>query len=141
MHGGLFSRDDVKLDEIRKIDRFRQPSDEGTYIIATEWLGDCVVILKVTSCGHLTHCASPSGFDHYLFGNKDAMSACTLMSILCSPSTFMCDMIGNCISTISDMPWLVTYTVFLYKNILVLTCSVKWYTSILLHGMAIVGVG
>ncbi|XP_065894493.1 serine/threonine-protein phosphatase 5-like [Dysidea avara] len=29
MHGGLFSRDDVKLDEIRKIDRFRQPSDEG----------------------------------------------------------------------------------------------------------------
>ena len=33
MHGGLFSRDDVKLDEIRKIDRFRQPSDEGTVCI------------------------------------------------------------------------------------------------------------
>ncbi|XP_058801857.1 serine/threonine-protein phosphatase 5 [Phymastichus coffea] len=29
MHGGLFSRDDVTLDEIRKIDRNRQPPDEG----------------------------------------------------------------------------------------------------------------
>jgi len=28
-HGGLFSRDDVTLDEIRKIDRFREPPDEG----------------------------------------------------------------------------------------------------------------
>ena len=28
-HGGLFSRDDVMLDEIRKIDRFREPPDEG----------------------------------------------------------------------------------------------------------------
>ena len=30
MHGGLFSKDDVTLDDIRKVDRFRQPSDEGT---------------------------------------------------------------------------------------------------------------
>ncbi|XP_017768496.1 PREDICTED: serine/threonine-protein phosphatase 5 [Nicrophorus vespilloides] len=29
MHGGLFSRDDVTLDEIRSIDRNRQPPDEG----------------------------------------------------------------------------------------------------------------
>jgi len=29
VHGGLFSRDDVTLDEIRKIDRFRQPGSEG----------------------------------------------------------------------------------------------------------------
>ncbi|XP_050294825.1 serine/threonine-protein phosphatase 5 [Anthonomus grandis grandis] len=29
MHGGLFSRDDVTLDEIRKIDRNRQPPEEG----------------------------------------------------------------------------------------------------------------
>ena len=29
MHGGLFSRDDVTLDDIRAIDRFCQPPDEG----------------------------------------------------------------------------------------------------------------
>lgn len=29
MHGGLFGRDDVTLDDIRAIDRFRQPPDEG----------------------------------------------------------------------------------------------------------------
>jgi hypothetical protein len=31
MHGGLFSRDDVTLDEISKIDRNRQPPEEGEY--------------------------------------------------------------------------------------------------------------
>ncbi|KAJ3414966.1 PsbP domain-containing protein 3, chloroplastic [Chytridiales sp. JEL 0842] len=29
VHGGLFSRDDVTLDEIRAIDRYRQPGNEG----------------------------------------------------------------------------------------------------------------
>ncbi|KAJ3119565.1 Serine/threonine-protein phosphatase 5 [Physocladia obscura] len=29
IHGGLFSRDGVTMDEIRKIDRFRQPGNEG----------------------------------------------------------------------------------------------------------------
>ena len=29
VHGGLFSRDDVTLDDIRKIDRRREPPDEG----------------------------------------------------------------------------------------------------------------
>jgi len=29
MHGGLFSKDDVTLDDIKKIDRFREPPDEG----------------------------------------------------------------------------------------------------------------
>lgn len=29
MHGGLFSKDDVTLEEIKKIDRNRQPPDEG----------------------------------------------------------------------------------------------------------------
>jgi serine/threonine-protein phosphatase 5 len=29
VHGGLFSKDGVTLDEIRKIERFRQPPDEG----------------------------------------------------------------------------------------------------------------
>ena len=29
MHGGLFSRDDVTLDEVRKIERKREPPDEG----------------------------------------------------------------------------------------------------------------
>ena len=29
MHGGLFTRDDVKLDELRTIDRNRQPGEEG----------------------------------------------------------------------------------------------------------------
>ena len=28
-HGGLFSKDGVKLDDIRKTDRFREPGDEG----------------------------------------------------------------------------------------------------------------
>ena len=31
MHGGLFKRDDVKLDELRTIDRNRQPGEEGIY--------------------------------------------------------------------------------------------------------------
>ena len=29
VHGGLFSRDNVTLDELRAIDRFREPPDEG----------------------------------------------------------------------------------------------------------------
>ena len=29
MHGGLFSTDDVTLDDLRKIDRNRQPPEEG----------------------------------------------------------------------------------------------------------------
>lgn len=29
LHGGLPSRDGVKLDELKKIDRFREPPDEG----------------------------------------------------------------------------------------------------------------
>ena len=29
MHGGLFSKDNVTMDDIRKIDRFRQPPEEG----------------------------------------------------------------------------------------------------------------
>lgn len=29
MHGGLFSRDDVTLDDIRKIDRNREPPEDG----------------------------------------------------------------------------------------------------------------
>ncbi|KAK2554291.1 Serine/threonine-protein phosphatase 5 [Acropora cervicornis] len=29
MHGGLFKRDDVKLEELRTIDRNRQPGEEG----------------------------------------------------------------------------------------------------------------
>ena len=29
LHGGLFSRDDVTLDDLRKVDRFREPPDEG----------------------------------------------------------------------------------------------------------------
>ena len=33
MHGGLFSKDDVTLDDIRKVDRFRQPSDEGVFCV------------------------------------------------------------------------------------------------------------
>ena len=28
-HGGLFSKDDVKLSDIRSIDRFVEPPDEG----------------------------------------------------------------------------------------------------------------
>lgn len=29
MHGGLFSEDDVRLDDIQKVDRNRQPPDSG----------------------------------------------------------------------------------------------------------------
>ena len=29
VHGGLFSRDDVTLDELRSLNRFREPPDEG----------------------------------------------------------------------------------------------------------------
>ena len=31
-HGGLFSKDDVKLSDIRSIDRFVEPPDEGDYL-------------------------------------------------------------------------------------------------------------
>ena len=33
MHGGLFKRDDVQLDELKTIDRNRQPGEEGKYHI------------------------------------------------------------------------------------------------------------
>lgn len=43
MHGGLFKRDDVKLDELKTIDRNRQPGEEGKYHITWfevfGWLG------------------------------------------------------------------------------------------------------
>ena len=29
MHGGLFSRDDITIDDIAKTDRFRQPPEDG----------------------------------------------------------------------------------------------------------------
>ena len=29
LHGGLFSKDDVTLDDIRKINRIKEPGDEG----------------------------------------------------------------------------------------------------------------
>lgn len=29
LHGGLFSEDNVTLDDIRRVDRFREPSDAG----------------------------------------------------------------------------------------------------------------
>jgi len=32
VHGGLFSRDDVKLDELRMLDRFKQPPGEGLMV-------------------------------------------------------------------------------------------------------------
>lgn len=43
VHGGLFSRDDVTLDDIRKIDRLalKQPPNDGntyTYIYTYGWL-------------------------------------------------------------------------------------------------------
>ena len=36
MHGGLFSRDEVKLQELREIERNRQPPEEGEYCTFTE---------------------------------------------------------------------------------------------------------
>ena len=36
MHGGLFSRDGVKLQELREIERNRQPPEEGEYRIFTK---------------------------------------------------------------------------------------------------------
>ena len=33
MHGGLFSEDNVTLDDIRKVDRNRQPPETGTNFI------------------------------------------------------------------------------------------------------------
>ena len=32
MHGGLFKEDGVTLDDIRKVDRNRQPPEEGTVV-------------------------------------------------------------------------------------------------------------
>jgi len=50
MHGGLFSEDNVVLDDLRKIERNRQPPDSGEevimherfwngYILASSWVG------------------------------------------------------------------------------------------------------
>lgn len=36
MHGGLFSEDGVTLDDIRKIERNRQPPDSGEWAPGTE---------------------------------------------------------------------------------------------------------
>jgi hypothetical protein len=38
MHGGLFSRDDVTLSEISKIDRNRQPPEEGISMMSPYYL-------------------------------------------------------------------------------------------------------
>lgn len=37
MHGGLFSNDDVTLDDIRKVDRNRQPPDSGSCTSSLDW--------------------------------------------------------------------------------------------------------
>lgn len=47
LHGGLFSRDDVTLDDIRKIDRNQQPGDSGV----------CSSLLSFLSC-HVVSCLS-----------------------------------------------------------------------------------
>ena len=44
MHGGLFKRDDVKLDELRTIDRNRQPGEEG---ISTLKIHSTVLVLSL----------------------------------------------------------------------------------------------
>jgi len=36
MHGGLFSEDNVVLDDLRKIERNRQPPDSGEEVIMHE---------------------------------------------------------------------------------------------------------
>lgn len=33
MHGGLFSKDDINLDDIRKVDRNKQPPEDGKSIL------------------------------------------------------------------------------------------------------------
>ena len=38
MHGGLFSEDGVTLEDLRKIDRNRQPPDAGRFDLQTHWL-------------------------------------------------------------------------------------------------------
>jgi serine/threonine-protein phosphatase 5 len=40
LHGGLFSKDGVKLEDIAKIDRFREPPDEGIFCEAL-WSDPC----------------------------------------------------------------------------------------------------
>jgi len=32
VHGGLFSRDDVTLDDLRAINRYKQPGNEGSWL-------------------------------------------------------------------------------------------------------------
>ena len=36
MHGGLFSEDDVTLDDIRKVDRNRQPPETGRILYSLD---------------------------------------------------------------------------------------------------------
>lgn len=40
MHGGLFSEDGVTLEDLRKIDRNRQPPDSGTVDFRIQAVGD-----------------------------------------------------------------------------------------------------
>ena len=51
MHGGLFSKDDVKIDDIKAISRNRQPPDSGKFLIRSFFLTDKInksfVILTV----------------------------------------------------------------------------------------------
>jgi len=48
MHGGLFSKDGVTLDDIRRIDRNRQPPEEGKLLFL-----DFLIKLKHSTSGLL----------------------------------------------------------------------------------------
>lgn len=49
MHGGLFSKDDVTLDDIRAVDRNKQPPEDGELLLEEKYLekGNDVVSLSV----------------------------------------------------------------------------------------------
>jgi serine/threonine-protein phosphatase 5 len=49
VHGGLFSSDDVKLSDIRAIDRFREPPDEGMVCHLVSLIGVFSGLLSVNN--------------------------------------------------------------------------------------------
>jgi serine/threonine-protein phosphatase 5 len=60
VHGGLFSRDDVTLDELRTLDRFREPPDEGPMCEVRERRRDCLRVRHAAGGvrPQLTRCAA-----------------------------------------------------------------------------------
>ena len=78
MHGGLFKRDDVKLDELRTIDRNRQPGEEG---ISTLTIHSILLVLSLGCLLKLFGNVNPTVYKHGL-NTSNLLSKVSMLKIL-----------------------------------------------------------